>query len=123
MPFGRNLPVDTYVPGHGPVYIGRNIEDLREFRTYFLTMRGEVARLIPAGRTSEEVTKAFQTPVPFEYGQAPASCGSCHYITGISARSGSAPGNGGGPSLYGTLETIFPALLRGAAGLLTFRAT
>jgi cyclase len=68
----RNLPVDTYVPGHGPVHAGRGVEDLRELRTYFLTMRGEVGRLIQAGKTSDEVTKEFKTPVPFDkYGQAP----------------------------------------------------
>jgi cyclase len=35
----RRLPVDTYVPGHGPVHIGRGVADLEEQRRYFVVMR------------------------------------------------------------------------------------
>src|SRR5439155_1185108 len=42
----RHLPVDTYVPGHGPVHIGRGIKDLEEQKRYFIVMRDEVAKMI-----------------------------------------------------------------------------
>jgi len=67
----RNLPVDTYVPGHGPVHIGRGVADLQELKRYFETMRGEVSRMIRAGKTEAQVVAEFKTPAPFDkYGQA-----------------------------------------------------
>jgi glyoxylase-like metal-dependent hydrolase (beta-lactamase superfamily II) len=67
----RNLPVDTYVPGHGPVHIGRGVADLQELRRYFETMRAEVSRMIKEGKTEQQVVAQFKTPAPFDkYGQA-----------------------------------------------------
>lgn len=66
----RHLPVDTYVPGHGPVHIGRGVADLQELRRYFEAMRGEVSRMIEAGKTEQQVLAEFKTPAPFDtYGQ------------------------------------------------------
>ena len=42
----RQLPVDTYVPGHGPVHIGRGVKDLEEQKRYFVVMRDEVAKMV-----------------------------------------------------------------------------
>ena len=47
----RNLPVDTYVPGHGPAHIGRGVKDLEEQKRYFVVMRDEVAKMIAAGKS------------------------------------------------------------------------
>jgi glyoxylase-like metal-dependent hydrolase (beta-lactamase superfamily II) len=67
----RNLPVDTYVPGHGPVHVGRGVADLGELRRYFEAMRAEVSRMIKAGKTEQQVLAEFKTPAPFDkYGQA-----------------------------------------------------
>jgi cyclase len=67
----RNLAVDTYVPGHGPAHVGRGVADLQELRRYFMAMRGEVSRLIAAGKTEAQVLAEFKTPAPFDtYGQA-----------------------------------------------------
>ncbi len=66
----RNLPVDTYVPGHGPVHVGRGVADLQELRRYFLAMRDEVSRMIKQGKTEAQVLAEFKTPAPFDkYGQ------------------------------------------------------
>jgi len=67
----RNLPVDTYVPGHGPVHVGRGVADLQELRRYFEAMRAEVSRMIKEGKTEQQVLAEFKTPAPFDkYGQA-----------------------------------------------------
>lgn len=67
----RNLPVDTYVPGHGPVHVGRGVADLQELRRYFEAMRAEVSRMIKQGKTEQQVLAEFKTPAPFDkYGQA-----------------------------------------------------
>ena len=50
----RNLPVDTYVPGHGPAHIGRGVKDLEEQKRYFVVMRDEVAKMVAAGRASSK---------------------------------------------------------------------
>ena len=39
----RHLPVDTYIPGHGPAHLGRGVKDLEEQKRYFVVMRDEVA--------------------------------------------------------------------------------
>ena len=67
----RNLPVDTYVPGHGPVHIGRGIKDLEEQKRYFVVMRGEVAKMIAAGKTLEQIEKEFQVPQEFAHYKRP----------------------------------------------------
>jgi glyoxylase-like metal-dependent hydrolase (beta-lactamase superfamily II) len=38
----RKLPVDTYVPGHGPVQVGRGVADLRELRLFRSHTRGSL---------------------------------------------------------------------------------
>lgn len=66
----RKLPVETYVPGHGPVHVGRSVADLEELKRYFVAMRGEVSRMIKEGRTEQQVVAEFKTPAPFDkYGQ------------------------------------------------------
>jgi glyoxylase-like metal-dependent hydrolase (beta-lactamase superfamily II) len=62
----RKLPVDTYVPGHGVVHIGRGVADLAELRRYFVAIRGEVVRMIRAGKSEQEVVAQFKTPAPFD---------------------------------------------------------
>ena len=68
----RHLPVETYVPGHGPPHVGRGAADLEEQRDYFITLRGEVARMIQAGKSLEEIQKEFRVPEPFSRYQSPA---------------------------------------------------
>ena len=66
----RKLPVETYVPGHGPVHVGRGVADLEELNRYFVAMRGEVSRMIAQGKTEQQVVAEFKTPAPFDkYGQ------------------------------------------------------
>jgi cyclase len=67
----RGLDVETVVPGHGVVQVGRGLEDLEELRSYFVAMRAEVTRLIEEGMTEAEVLSEFQTPAEFShYAQA-----------------------------------------------------
>jgi glyoxylase-like metal-dependent hydrolase (beta-lactamase superfamily II) len=67
----RKLPVETYVPGHGPVHVGRGVADLEELNRYFAAMRAEVSRMIAQGKTEQQVVAEFKTPAPFDtYGQA-----------------------------------------------------
>jgi len=63
----RNLPVDTYVPGHGPVHVGRGIADVVDQRDYFILMRDEVAKLVMAGRTLDQILKEFKVPPRFAH--------------------------------------------------------
>ena len=63
----RRLPVDTYVPGHGPVHLGRGVADLEEQKRYFIVMRDEVARMIQAGKSLEEIRQEFQVPAEFSH--------------------------------------------------------
>jgi glyoxylase-like metal-dependent hydrolase (beta-lactamase superfamily II) len=63
----RRLPVDTYVPGHGPVHIGRGVADLEEQRRYFVVMRNEVSKMIMAGKTVEQVQAEFKVPQEFAH--------------------------------------------------------
>ena len=61
----RDLPVDTYVPGHGPAHIGRGVKDLEQQKRYFVVMRDEVAKMISAGKTLEQIEKEFKVPQEF----------------------------------------------------------
>ena len=61
----RRLPVDTYVPGHGPVHIGRGVKDVEEARNYFVIMRDAVAKMMAEGKTLEQIQKEFQVPAEF----------------------------------------------------------
>ncbi|MSP95234.1 MAG: MBL fold metallo-hydrolase [Alphaproteobacteria bacterium] len=67
----RRLPVETYVPGHGPAHVGRGAADLQELNRYFAAMRDEVSKMIRAGKTEQQVVAEFKMPAPFDkYGQA-----------------------------------------------------
>ena len=67
----RRLPVDTYVPGHGPVHIGRGVADLEEQKRYFVVMRDEVSKMIAAGKTVEQVQAEFKVPQEFAHYTGP----------------------------------------------------
>jgi cyclase len=67
----RNLPVDTYIPGHGPVHVGRGVKDLEEQKRYFVVMRDEVAKLVKAGKTLEQIEKEFKVPQEFAHYKRP----------------------------------------------------
>jgi hypothetical protein len=63
----RNLAVDTYIPGHGPVHIGRGMKDLEEQKRYFVVMRDEVAKMVQAGKSLEQIEKEFKVPQEFAH--------------------------------------------------------
>lgn len=65
----RNLPVDTYVPGHGPVHIGRGVADLQEQKSYFITMRDEVSKMMKAGKSLTQIEKEIELPKEFAHYQ------------------------------------------------------
>jgi cyclase len=65
----RNLPVDTYVPGHGPVHIGRGVADLQEQKRYFIVMRDEVSKMMKAGKSLSEIEKTIEVPKEFAHYQ------------------------------------------------------
>jgi cyclase len=67
----RNLPVDTYIPGHGPVHVGRGLQDLEEQKRYFVVMRNEVAKMMAAGKTLEQIEKEFKVPQEFAHYKRP----------------------------------------------------
>jgi glyoxylase-like metal-dependent hydrolase (beta-lactamase superfamily II) len=67
----KQLPVDTYIPGHGPVHLGRGIADLEEQRRYFIVMRDAVSKMIMAGKSVEAIQKEFQTPKEFAHYRGP----------------------------------------------------
>jgi glyoxylase-like metal-dependent hydrolase (beta-lactamase superfamily II) len=67
----RSLAVDTYVPGHGPVHIGRGVKDLEEQKRYFVVMRDEVAKMVQAGKTLEQIEKEFKVPQEFAHYKRP----------------------------------------------------
>jgi glyoxylase-like metal-dependent hydrolase (beta-lactamase superfamily II) len=63
----RSLPVETYVPGHGPAHIGRGAKDLEEQKRYFVVMRDEVAKMVAAGKSFEQIEKEFKVPQEFTH--------------------------------------------------------
>lgn len=67
----RNLAVETYVPGHGPVHIGRGVQDLEEQKRYFVVMRDEVAKMIQAGKSLEQIQADFKLPQEFAHYRRP----------------------------------------------------
>jgi cyclase len=67
----RSLPVDTYIPGHGPVHIGRGAKDLEEQKRYFVVMRDEIAKMVQAGKTLEQIEKEFKVPQEFSHYKRP----------------------------------------------------
>ena len=66
-----NLAVDTYVPGHGPAHIGRGVKDIEEQKRYFVVMRDEVAKMIQAGKSAEQIQKDFKVPQEFAHYRRP----------------------------------------------------
>jgi glyoxylase-like metal-dependent hydrolase (beta-lactamase superfamily II) len=67
----RSLAVETFIPGHGPVHIGRGIKDLEEQKRYFVVMRDEVAKMVQAGKSLEQVEKEFKVPQEFAHYKRP----------------------------------------------------
>lgn len=67
----RNLAVQTYIPGHGPVHIGRGVKDLEEQKRYFVVMRDEIAKMVQAGKTLDQVEKEFKIPQEFAHYKRP----------------------------------------------------
>jgi cyclase len=67
----RSLAVETYVPGHGPAHIGRGVKDLEEQKRYFVAMRDEVARMVQAGKTLDQIEKEFKIPPEFAHYKRP----------------------------------------------------
>ena len=67
----RSLAVETYVPGHGPVHIGRGVRDLEEQKRYFVVMRDEVAKMIQAGKGLEQIQAQFKLPQEFAHYKRP----------------------------------------------------
>ena len=67
----RSLAVETYVPGHGPVHVGRGVKDLEEQKRYFVVMRDEVAKMVQAGKTLEQIEKEFKVPQEFSHYKRP----------------------------------------------------
>jgi cyclase len=67
----RRLPVDTYVPGHGPVHPGRGVKDLEEAQSYFIAMRDAVASLMSQGKSLDQIVKDFQVPAAFAHYKSP----------------------------------------------------
>src|SRR5262245_1390871 len=67
----RSLAVETYVPGHGPVHIGRGVKDLEEQKRYFVVMRDEVAKMVQAGKSFEQIETEFKVPQEFAHYKRP----------------------------------------------------
>jgi glyoxylase-like metal-dependent hydrolase (beta-lactamase superfamily II) len=67
----RSLAVETYVPGHGPVHIGRGVTDLEEQKRYFVVMRDEIAKMVQAGKSLEQIEKEFKIPQEFAHYKRP----------------------------------------------------
>jgi glyoxylase-like metal-dependent hydrolase (beta-lactamase superfamily II) len=67
----RSLAVETYIPGHGPVHIGRGVKDLEEQKRYFVVMRDEVAKMAQAGKTLEQIEMEFKMPAEFAHYKRP----------------------------------------------------
>lgn len=67
----RQLAVETYIPGHGPVHIGRGVKDLEEQKRYFVVMRDEVAKMVQAGKTLPQIEKELKVPQEFAHYKRP----------------------------------------------------
>ncbi len=68
----RKLPVDTYIPGHGPVHVGRGVADLEEQKRYWVVIRDEMSKMIMAGRTIKQIQDEFKVPQEFAHYRRPA---------------------------------------------------
>jgi glyoxylase-like metal-dependent hydrolase (beta-lactamase superfamily II) len=67
----RSLAVETYVPGHGPLHIGRGVKDLEEQKRYFVVMRDEVAKMVQAGKSLQQIETEFKVPQEFAHYKRP----------------------------------------------------
>jgi cyclase len=67
----RHLPVDTYMPGHGPAHIGRGVADLEEQKRYFIVVRDAVSKMIAQGKTLEQIQADFKVPEEFAHYRSP----------------------------------------------------
>lgn len=67
----RNLPVDTYVPGHGSVRIGRGVADIEEMKRYYVVVRNELSKMIVAGKTVKQVQDEFKIPAEIAHYRRP----------------------------------------------------
>ena len=68
----RNLPADTYVPGHGTVRVGRGIADIEEMRRYYIVLRDAISRMIVAGKTAEQVQNEIKLPAEIAHYRRPS---------------------------------------------------
>lgn len=68
----RRLPVDTFLPGHGVIRIGRGVADLEEQRRYWIVMRDEMSKLIAAGKSIKEIQAEIKVPQEFAHYRRPA---------------------------------------------------
>jgi len=67
----RQLPVETFVPGHGPVHIGRGVADLEEQKRYFVVIQDEMTKMMQAGKSVEEIQKELEIPQEFAHYKGP----------------------------------------------------
>lgn len=67
----RQLAVDTYVPGHGPVHLHRGAKDVEDQKRYFVAMRAEVAKLVQDGKSLAQIQKEFVLPPEFAHYRRP----------------------------------------------------
>lgn len=67
----RRLPVDTFLPGHGVIRIGRGAADLEEQRRYWVVMRDEMSKLIAAGKSIKEIQDGIKIPQEFAHYRRP----------------------------------------------------
>ncbi len=68
----RRLPIDTFLPGHGQIRIGRGAADLEEQKRYWIVMRDEMSKLIAAGRSIEQIQAEIKVPAEFAHYRRPA---------------------------------------------------
>lgn len=67
----RQLPVETYVPGHGTVRVGRGIADIEEMKRYFVIVRSEISKMIVAGKSVKQVQDEFKIPAEIAHYRRP----------------------------------------------------
>jgi glyoxylase-like metal-dependent hydrolase (beta-lactamase superfamily II) len=68
----RRLPIDTFVPGHGQVRIGRGVADLEEQKRYWVLIRDEMSKMILAGKSIKDIQVQFKVPAEFAHYRRPA---------------------------------------------------
>ena len=68
----RRLPVDTYLPGHGPIKVGRGAADLEDQKRYWIVIRDEMSKMIMAGKSIKEIQAGFKVPQELAHYRRPA---------------------------------------------------